>query len=169
MDASAQGTAGFSPDETAQLQELFGLDETALEILLGGCAFVLEQAAYATTPPETLRAELVDAGVGEEHAHAFSAVWEEGAAECIAALKENAVLAPRQLTTIDWQLGVSTASGQGSRAQAVHSVLQLELSKPSADGNAAATVAVHMRVDADGMSALLSKLDTIQGQMDRLG
>jgi hypothetical protein len=137
-------------------------------VLLGGCAFILEQAAYATTPPETLQAELGDAGVSEEHAQAFGAVWEEGAAQCVAALKENAVLAPQQLAAIDWQLGVSTAGGQGQRTQAAHSVLQLELSKPSADGKGADTVPVHMRLNTEQMSDLLGRLDTIQGQMDKL-
>ena len=95
----------FTDNETARLREVFSLDEAQVELLLGGSAFIFEQAAYEMTPPETLQTELIAAGVSDEHAQAFCTVWQSGAAECVASLKqERSVLAPRHLTSIDWQL-----------------------------------------------------------------
>ena len=42
------------------MRELFGLSAAQLDVLLGGCNFIFEQAAYATTPPEQLNVELSD-------------------------------------------------------------------------------------------------------------
>ena len=181
----AQGSAAFNEEERQQLCDVFGLTEVQLELLLGGSAFILEQAAYATTPPETLRTELLDAGLGDDHARAFSSVWQAGAAEVVQAFKERSVLAPQQLAAVDWQLCVDTAGSDGGRSQAAHAVLQLELAAPlppggtggaAAGGGGAAAAAegreertpVHVRVGVEAMEGLLRKLDAIQGQMDRL-
>jgi len=90
-------------------------------------------------------------------------------------LRDAAVLAPLHLQSIDWQLNVGTASSNGARTQKPHSVLQLELAQPlppqatnDASPAAVATTPVHMQFDAAQMQGLLDKLDTIQGQMDRL-
>ena len=69
-----------------------------------------------------------------------------------------------------------TSASGGERAQTAHSILQLELSGGSgaADAEAApenggsSSRLVHMRLGKEEMVDLLSKLDMIQGQMDRL-
>ena len=114
------------------MREVFELDAAQLELLLGICTFIFEQAAYATTPPDKLRDELMAAGLEEEHANAFGAVWQNGAADCVAALKERSTsIAPLQLASVDWQLCVGSAGSGGYRGQAPHTVLQLDLEAPS--------------------------------------
>jgi len=159
--------SSFSDDELVQLREAFGLGEAELELLLGLSAFVFEQAAYATTPPETLRTELLDAGLAEEHALAFCSVWQAGAAECVQALKERSVLAPSSLAAVDWQLCVGTADSNGGRTPAAYAMLELELATAVPEGKEVRTP-VHARLSIDEMAGLLRKLDTVQGQMDRL-
>lgn len=175
-----QGTvAAFSDDETAQLQEVFSLTEAQLELVLSGSAFVFEQAAYSMTPPDALQNALLDAGLAEDHARAFGAVWQARAAECVQTLKERSVLAPQQLTAIDWQLTIATAGSDGARTQRAQSILEFQLSEPTAgvaaegaggEGTAgsSSSKAVHVRLGIEQMSGLLKKLDTIQGQLDRL-
>ena len=165
----------FSTGETEQLREAFGLGESDLELLLGVGAFIFEQAAYSITPPETLRTELLDAGLAEEAALACSTVWLGGAAECVQALKERSVLAPASLAGLDWQLRLGTAHSNGGRTPAGHAVLQLELERQVPASSASATGGVHamrtpvqVQLDAEAMAGLLRKLDVIQGQMDRL-
>ena len=165
----------FSNAETEQLREAFGLGESDLELLLGVGAFIFEQAAYSITPPETLRTELLDAGLAEEAALACSTVWLGGAAECVQALKERSVLAPASLAGLDWQLRLGTAHSNGGRTPAGHAVLQLELEHQVPASSASATAGMHatrtpvqVQLDAEAMTGLLRKLDVIQGQMDRL-
>ena len=114
---------------------MFSLSQEQLELLLGGSAFIFEQAAYATTPPEDLRSELNAAGLTDGVAAAFSSTWQLGADECVRRLKEQSVLAPLQLSGIDWQLCVGTAASSGGRGQDAHALLQLELSPPPGSGS----------------------------------
>jgi hypothetical protein len=192
----AQGTSCFSEAETEQMGSLFSLNAEQLDLVLSGSAFIFEQAAYATTPPEDLRAELETAGLGTDAAHAFSSTWQLGAAECVQRLKDMSVLAPLQLSGVDWQLCVGTAASSGARGQESHTLLQLELSPPlggggdgggggggggdgggagaeeraaaGGEGGRGEAQMVHMRLGREDMSAFLEKLDVIQSQMDRL-
>ena len=171
--APSQGATVFSEAETAQMRELFALDADQLDILLGGCNFIFEQAAYATTAPEALSVELIGAGVSEPHANAFAATWQAGAADVVRRLKDAAVLAPSHLTGVDWQLCVGTAGSGGERGQSAHTMLELELSTqqpPGAGGGGSggATQKVHLRLGREGMVDLLGKLDKIQAQIDKL-
>ena len=114
--ARTQGASVFSEVEMTQMRELFGLESAQLDVLLGGCNFIFEQAAYATTPPDQLNVELIGAGVSEDHARAFAAAWQAGATDVVRRLKENAVLAPRHLTGVDWQLCVGARKRPSARA-----------------------------------------------------
>ena len=170
---------GFSETEMEQMRSLFGLSALQMELLLGGCAFIFEQAAYATTPPGDLRTELTAAGIGEDAARAFSSTWQAGAAECVQKLKDQSVLAPLQLSGVDWQLCVGTAASAGERGQSSHTCLQLDLEPLSASGSSGggggadsgvgvdSGLHMHMRLGREEMSGLLGKLDLIQAQMDR--
>ena len=161
------------------MRELFGLTAEQLDVLLGGCNFIFEQAAYYTTPPEQLNVELIGAGVSEAHANAFAATWQAGATDCVQRLKESAVLAPAHLTAVDWQLCVGTAGSGGERGQSAHSILELGLTVQQPPGEAAASAAapgaaagaetkIHLRVGREGMVDLLAKLDKVQAQIDKL-
>ena len=103
---------------------------------MGGSAFIFEQAAYATTPPEDLRfLELNAAGLTDGVAAAFSSTWQLGADECVRRLKEQSVLAPLQLSGIDWQLCVGTAASSGGRGCRMLMLLQLESPPPASSGS----------------------------------
>jgi hypothetical protein len=90
------------------------------------------------------------------------------------------VLAPLQLSSVGWNLCVGTAASDGERAQSAHAILELELSSSTPQGRgeegteeASETTSkagrpVHLRMGREEMASLLTKLDTIQGQMDRL-
>ena len=132
--ARPQTETTFSEAEATQLCELFELSEDQLTLLLSGSSYIFEEGAYATTPPAKLAAELVEAGVEHEQAEVFAAVWRDGAEEYIQQCKVNSVLAPQQLTAVDWQLAVDTADSSGARAQRGHALLELRLA------NAAPTV-----------------------------
>ena len=43
--------ASFNEEERQQLREAFELSDDSLELLLGGSAFILEQAAYTPSRP----------------------------------------------------------------------------------------------------------------------
>ena len=96
---------------------LFSLNAEQLDLVLSGSAFIFEQAAYATTPPEDLRAELETAGLGTDAAHAFSSTWQLGAAECVQRLKDMSVLAPLQLSGGIDRPAISLAPRPPSRTQ----------------------------------------------------
>ena len=104
---------------------MFSLSQEQLELLLGGSAFIFEQAAYATTPPEDLRSELNAAGLTDGVAAAFSSTWQLGADECVRRLKEQSVLAPLQ-ERHRLQLCVGTAAIVGVKD--ARALLQLDFS-----------------------------------------
>ena len=150
--------------------ELFSLTATQLEVLIGGCRFIFEEAAYNTTQVEQLNVELIGAGMSEEAARAFAATWQAGAGECVRRLKEASILAPSQLTSVDWQICVGTAGSGGERGQSAHSILELGLTTqqpPSAEGGSGAET-IHLRMGRDGLVDFLAKLDKIQAQIDKL-
>ena len=60
--------------------QLFGFSGEQLELLLGSCSFIFEQAAYLATAPSKLGDELLKAGVHEEQATAFGEVWQQARA-----------------------------------------------------------------------------------------
>ena len=75
---------------------------------------------------------------------------------------------PTRLSGVDWQLCIGTASSDGLVAQQPHAILQLELSTPTPSDAQGAKRSLQMRVDRPQMQQLLSKLELLQGQMDRL-
>ncbi len=62
--AMVQQVSAFSSDEEAQLRSKLGLDESGLRLVLEGCAYILEQAAYHSVTDAVFAAELAEAGVG---------------------------------------------------------------------------------------------------------
>lgn len=162
-----QDDCPFTADELTQLRETFALSEADVELLLGGAAFIFEQAAYATTPPETLCSELMTVGVEEAPARAFGAAWQAGAVECVAALKDASVLAPQRLAGVDWNVCVATAASTGERSQSAQAILELRLETPKPVGEPAReSIAVQLGVPE--VASLLGKLDQIQTQYDKL-
>ena len=161
---------GFTEEERAQLYDIFGVPDDHLDMLLSVSAFIFEQAAYAMTTPSTLGNELMDAGVSEHAAGAFASVWAQGASERVAALKEASVLTPIELKALDWQLRVATSTSDAGKqgAETAHAVLELQLSQSAPSGEEDAQKSLHVSFGQRAMTNLLTKLDTIQTQMDRL-
>ncbi len=58
-----QRTSVFEEEEHAQLRTVLGLDDSGLYLVLEGCSYVLEQAAYSGASDALLAGELAEAGV----------------------------------------------------------------------------------------------------------
>ncbi len=58
-----QRTSVFEEEEHAQLRTVLGLDDSGLYLVLEGCSYVLEQAAYSGASDALLAEELAEAGV----------------------------------------------------------------------------------------------------------
>jgi hypothetical protein len=131
----------FSNAETEQLREAFGLGESDLELLLGVGAFIFEQAAYSITPPETLRTELLDAGLA-------GLDWQLR----LGTAHSNGGRTPAGHAVLQLELERQVPASSASATGGVHAM----------------RTPVQVQLDAEAMAGLLRKLDVIQGQMDRL-
>ena len=63
-----KGARLFSEDEENQLKALFGLTSEQLQLILDGCCYTFEQAAFTLTGPEALYSIMLEAGFDEAHA-----------------------------------------------------------------------------------------------------
>lgn len=151
-----------------QLCKVLAISADEAELLLSSSAFVLEQAAWAAVSPEKLVSELFAAGMAETQAAAFGRAWGEGAATCLEELKQRSVIAVQRLESINWELGVTTASSSSVRTHEAQSVLQLGLSKPAPAGQPNDLKSLHIKFTEAGMRSFLDRLDTVQSQIDRL-
>lgn len=63
-----QAAKAFNEAEEGQLCARYGLTVEELALVLDGCAYIFEQAAFASIEPEPLLSALQEAGCREAHA-----------------------------------------------------------------------------------------------------
>mmetsp|Transcript_32814 Transcript_32814/g.57218 ORF Transcript_32814/g.57218 Transcript_32814/m.57218 type:complete len:191 (-) Transcript_32814:339-911(-) len=98
----------FTVEEYAKLENVFGLAQSDLQLLVQSCAYLFEQVAIKRI--SNFEGELVALGVPDEYIDGFLNVWDEQGPAFLAALKEKTYTAPVSLAAIDWKLDLPISS-----------------------------------------------------------
>lgn len=106
----------FSDEEEAQLCSLFALSAEQLRLVLDGCCYVFEQAAFTSTGPEPLYAVLLEAGFDEPHGKALGRLWAAEAPGYMARLKARTLGGPALVDT-DYRLHLTMGESALTRQQ----------------------------------------------------
>ena len=123
----------FSDEEEAQLCSLFALSDADLRLVLDGCCYVFEQAAYTSTGPEPLYALLLEAGFDEPHGKALGRMWAVEAPAFVARLKARTLGGPALVGT-DYQLNLVVGGSALTRLQKPSALVELSIAHPPQDG-----------------------------------
>lgn len=170
-----KGLKLFSDEEHHQLQNLFELTVTELNLVLDGCCFIFEQAAFTSTGPEPLFAILLEAGFDQEHAKVIGKIWAEEASTFIGKLK-NRTLGTASLVDTDYHLNLTLGINDLTRLQEPTAIFEFSVTHPDKESN-------HLDSEKDinrevekvsvefahgDLYELFQNLEKIQGQLDAL-
>ncbi|KAI6660890.1 hypothetical protein LOD99_13614 [Oopsacas minuta] len=155
----------FSTEEMVKLEASLSLEKMELELLLDGIKFVVDKAAYFVLKPASLSKELMDIGLEEERATAFSQGWGNLGKALIERLKKRAFF-PIQLEDINWRLNLQLGQSFQSRQKIPKAIFQLELSDESKPVEEREQVTVEF--SREELYRLYDELEKIQDQLDSL-
>jgi len=159
----------FNEAERDQLRSLFALSDRDLETVLQACAYIYQQAAYHTIHPRALASTLTDAGMDEDHAKAMSQVWAEGATDFVNELKKHTMSGPSQLTGSQYRLHLMLGETELTRIQDPTALFEFSLGNPDASNEEdRKDESVIVEFSHSELYALFQKLESVQGQLDRL-
>lgn len=155
----------FSVEEMVKLEASFGLKREELQLLLDGVKFVVDKAAYFVLKPASLSKELMDIGLEEERATAFSQGWTNLGKAVIERLKKKKFF-PVQLEDINWRLNLQLGQSFQSRQKISNAIFQLDLSDESKPTGEKEEVTVEF--SREELYSFYEELEKIQGQLDSL-
>lgn len=166
----------FQDDERDQLRTIFKLSTQELDLVLDGCCFIFEQAAFTSTGPEPLVAVLQNAGFDEAHAKVVGKIWAEGAPGFVEKLKNRTLGAPTLVDT-DYHLNLTLGVHDLSRTQEPTAIFELSVTDPS-KGNSLTSAhkdieggveKVSLEFGHEELYGFFNQLEAVQRQLDNLG
>jgi hypothetical protein len=106
-DLHIKNSRPFNATEEEQLQKVFGLSASELQLVIDSCSFIFERAAYFSLSPARLGNELgqslTSPQLGDDQLAAFKHVWEHEREGLLDKLRHHS-LSPHQLDKIHWRL-----------------------------------------------------------------
>ena len=155
----------FSKEEMGKLEASLGLEREELQLLLDGIKFVVDKAAYFALKPASLAKELMEIGLEEERASAFSQAWGNLGKAVIDRLKKKTFF-PIQLEEINWRLNLQIGQSFQSRQKIPNAIFQLNLSDEPKPGGGREEVTVEF--SRGELYQFYNELEKIQEQLDSL-
>ena len=128
-----RGASLFSEEEETQLKGLFSLSDEELRLVLDGCCYVFEQAAFTSTNPEALYAILLEAGFDETHGKALGRLWAAEAPAFVGKLKAR-TLGGAALVDTDYHLNLIMGESNLTRLQEPTALFEFTVTKPVGQG-----------------------------------
>jgi COMM domain containing 10 len=170
-----KGLRLFNDEERQQLQSIFDLNAKDLDLVLGGCCFIFEQAAFTSTGPEPLYTVLLNAGFDQAHGKVIGKVWAEEAPSFVDKLKNRNLGSPSLVDT-DYHLNLTLGVNDLSRLQEPTAIFEFSVSDPSKE---ISTTSAHRDVEGgvgkvsvefghNELYDFFEKLESVQRQLDRL-
>ncbi|PAA76911.1 hypothetical protein BOX15_Mlig032129g2, partial [Macrostomum lignano] len=158
--------AVFSDDEAEKLISVLGITRADLNSLLSYLADVLKSAAYSITKPNQLAQQLAQSGLAETHCRAIAEVWSNSAKDIVEAFKTRS-FAPKELSDINWKLGITLAQSSKANTRTPIATLDFVLrDNQTLGGPNAEHVAVEF--NHDELYQFYLKLEDIQAKLDEL-
>lgn len=137
-------------------------------VLLEGCAYLLETAAFYNLKTAALGQALLQCGLSEAQAVVFGGVWTAGSAAVVTRLRARPLGAPLVLLGSSYRVALALGSTAGTDLRETSAVLDLELAQGGAAAAGAQREVLSLEMDRAGLADLLAKLDAIQSQVDSL-
>ena len=170
-----KGLKLFSDDEHQQLQNLFNLSSNELNLVLDGCCFIFEQAAFTSTGPETLYGVLLEAGFDQKHSKVIGKLWAEEAPKFLEKLK-NRTLGAATLVDTDYHLNLTLGINDLTRLQEPSAIFEFSVTDPDKEPAQFETENdINQNIDkvsvefAHGeLYAFFENLEKIQAQLDAM-
>ena len=170
-----KGLKLFSDDEHQQLQKLFGLSFDELNLVLDGCSFIFEQAAFTSTGPETLYGVLLEAGFDQIHSKVIGKLWAEEAPTFIEKLK-NRTLGAATLVDTDYHLNLTLGINDLTRLQEPSAIFEFSVTDPDKEPALFETEKdINRNIDKVSVEfahaelyAFFENLEKIQAQLDAM-
>ena len=142
-----------------------------VRVVLEGCAYLLETAAFHNLKTAAFGQALLQAGLREEQAVVFGNAWTAGSAAVVTRLKSRPLGSPLVLQGSSYRVALSLGSTAGTDTRETTAVLDLELADVLGEQGAPTDLkreVLSIELGREGMADLLAKLDAIQTQMDSL-
>jgi hypothetical protein len=170
-----KGLKLFSDDEHQQLQKLFSLSSHELNLVLDGCCFIFEQAAFTSTGPEALYSVLLEAGFDEKHGKVIGKVWAEEAPIFVEKLK-NRNLGAATLVDTDYHLNLTLGINDLTRLQEPSAIFEFSVTNPDMEPTQYESEKdvnrniekISAEFDHGELYAFFENLEKIQAQLDAL-
>lgn len=159
-------SAAFSDEEAGKLATVLGIGRPELNSLLSYLAEILKSAAYVVTKPAQLAQQLAQSGLSEGHSRVISEVWANSAKDIVEALKARA-FAPKELSDVNWKLGITLAQSSKANTRAPIATLDFVLRDNQKPGGAAAEH-VTVEFNHEELYQFYLKLEDIQAKLDEL-
>jgi len=163
----------FSAAEESQLKTLFSFTDEELRLVLDGCCYVFEQAAFTSTNPEVLYGFLLDAGFDEAHGKALGRLWAAEAPGFVSKLKARALGGPSVLET-DYHLNLIMGESSLSRLQEPTALFEFTIGTSGRAEESQTEMLmgdikkIGVEFSHSELFSFFTQLERIQGQLDNL-
>jgi hypothetical protein len=161
-----KNTRLFSEEEEMQLKEVFQLSGEELALVLDGCCYMFEQAAFSSTGPEQLYELLLETGFTDLHAKSIGKTWLNEAPAYISKLKARTLGVPA-LDSSNYRLNLLMGTSGLTKLQEPTALFEFNVVTPAvAIDQAERSEKVNMEFSHGELYDFLVQLDRVQEQLD---
>ncbi|CAN0413822.1 unnamed protein product, partial [Ectocarpus fasciculatus] len=155
----------FSEEEEGQMKNLFGLTDDSLKLVIDGCSYIFEQAAFQGLGPEPMFEVLLEAGFESPHAKALGRLWAAERIDFVNKLKQR-TLGAAALVGTDYHMNITVAESTLSKLQESTALFDFTISNPSHESQ---NDKLCMELSHPELFSFFQQLETVQQQLDSLG
>jgi len=154
----------FSSQEMEKLQEIFGITENDLNLVLDSCALIFERAAYFALSSPRFGKELEAIGFEEAQISPFLKVWEAEKERVLIKLREKTVV-PDVVDSVGWRLHLKLAQNGGKEFKEPRAIFEIGIKNTDDKENKK----LQVEFDHQELFKFFNDLEVIQDQLDNLG
>lgn len=155
----------FTDAENEQLRAMLDVNAEDLDIIVSGCSYIWDQAAFYNLTADKLASQLQEHSMSDAAVNVFGSVWAASKLAFINKLRSYTFGAPKVLSDVDWQLKLTTSHQDLSKTKVCNSVLNLQLS----DANDSSKVDnILLEFSKEQLYELFNQLETVQSQLDHI-
>jgi len=161
----SQSESSFKQDEIEKLESSLELSNENVLLIIDILEFVYLQAAYELIKSANLRAHLLKIRLDESKVNAIVGVWQESGKEILDKIRVNKTISFKQLKTIKWRLNLQLATDLKTKQKLPNALFEFAINE---NQNRDSQKQVHVEFSRDQLYEFLTKLETIQKQIDGL-
>ena len=157
--------SAFSDAESEQLRLMLNVSVEELDIIVWGCSYIWDQAAFYNLSPTNLASQLQEHGMTEAIVNVFGAVWASMKPAFMTTLRDYTFGAPKVLKDVDWRLQLTISHQSLAKTKVCNSILNISLG----DANEKDVCDdITLELSKSQLYELYKNLETIQSQLDQI-